>query len=1279
MKNSYKKLFGSLLMLWALSLSGCHQPDAEIDTLDYSRALQPLNFAAVVDRETGYDVNFTWTIAENTDYLLSVQEVDESGVAIGSPIEEEILAAAAETPYKVTLTPERIYKATLQAFSATNPNLPGSLLVEAGPVETYYVMESLNPELLTRSMNSITVKWTNDAGDATQLTKIVAAPLDANSAAATVSVEVTPEILAAQQAEVSGLTPSTQYVVTLYQSKSERGGVTAWTAPDTDGTTRVTSSAELMQAIKDGVEKILVGASAEPYVIDFGEPTEDNKTPNPLTAWTKNFTILGEIGADGSMPEVKGLSLTLKPGAAATETILIENLVLDGDGEGVLVTFDTGAELTVGSYIVRNCEVTNYEKGLIFRNSGDKKLNVSEILFEGLYIHDVNASGSGGGDLFDLRAGTYGTFTLKNSTIIDAGRTFVFFDANAAFTSITIQNNTLNRVGLATTRKGLVCLRQPVATFVLSKNLFLNEYSTSTDMRLISSYDNAQVPSMSGNYFYNINYNSTGESDYEGPEFFTTKIGSNATAVNQSLCLSGDGKILTSDPCVKSARNKMELTNSDVAANQVGDPRWWTVSVPETVIASELTAVTEDYEWPLSDDLVFEPQSITETIIYGNLQFIASNEVFPVTITSDHTISLSGATSFTADGEPTNNALAIRVSAAGSLVLTPSNAGIGVQLEVIAGENRYTVPCDGVEHTIGLGDIAGDTHVYVTTTGAVEISSLAWTTEVSVDGDLKALATPEVTVEPASLSWSSEQDVVLTWEAVANAADYEVTWGDQEPVTVEEPTFTIPAATVKTLVIGSYPVTVVAQPVETSTKYKASAAGEASLEVTKITLGTPEVTVTPATLNAGTSQEVVVSWPAVADAETYAVTFNGQTTNQSETTLTLSAADVALLAAGRYEITVVAKPTDVDHYVDSAAGAGELEINDPSMGGGTAYSWGDADFRAIYAAIGSVETFDASVLTSITETADLKKNTDGLTYKNLEFLLGGGKFKFKEGTNADGSKSMRFQFGGSGSLTKQCVSFTVDAAGTLVVEAASGSTEARPLVVNIDGVEQTKEMSADGAAARYEFDGSAAQAGSKVAIYSDKKGINVFSITWTPAKTVEKPALTSTDIQTLWDTGFPTATSSTEINASTIAAMTTTAEITKSDDNESFSYKGFTFVANGGKFKFGTTDDRTRIQLGGAASAKDNMPSKQYVVFEAPGPGTLKIDAAGATDRPLTVSDGANLIGAQNTSGSLATYTYDCSSVAAGTKIYVYSTNSGINIASIICFCGRVFAGEGCA
>ena len=1247
MKNSYKRLFGGLLMLGALTFAGCHQPDAEIDTLDYSRALQPLNFAAVVDRETGYDVNFTWTIAENTNYLLSVQEVDESGVAIGSPIEEEILAADAETPYKLTLEPEKIYTATLQAFSATNPNLPGSLLVEAGPVETYYVMESLNPELVTRSMNSITLKWENDAGDATLLSKIVAAPLDANSAAATVSVEVTPDILSAQQAEVTGLTPSTQYVVTLYQSKSTRGGVTAWTAPDTDGTTRVTSSAELMQAIKDGVEKILVGASADPYVIDFGEPTEGNNTPNPLTAWTKNFTILGEIGTDGSMPVVKGLALTLEPGAATTETILIENLVLDGDGEGVLVTFDTGADLTVGSYIVRNCEVTNYEKGLIFRNSGDKVLNVSEILFEGLYIHDVNASGSGGGDLFDLRAGTYGTFTLKNSTIIDAGRTFVFFDANAAFTSITIQNNTLNRVGMATTRKGLVCLRQPVATFVLSKNLFLNEYSTSADMRLISSYDNAQVPSMSGNYFYNVNYNSTGESDYEGPEFFTTKIGSNAAAVNQSLCLSGDGKILTSDPCVKSARNKMELTNSDVAANQVGDPRWWTVPVPETVIASELTAVTEDYEWPLSDDLVFEPQSITETIIYGNLQFIASNEVFPVTITSDHTISLSGATSFTADGEPTNNALAIRVSEAGSLILTPSNAGIGVQLEIIAGTERYTVPCDGVEHTVGLGEITGDTHVYITTTGAVEFSSLAWSTEVSVDGDLKALATPVVKAEPASVAWSAEQEVVLSWEAVANAAAYEVTWGTQEPVTVTEPTFTIPAATVKTLVIGSYPVTVVAQPVETSTKYKASAAGEAEFEVTKITLGTPEVTVTPASLNAGTSQEVVVSWSTVADAETYAVTFNGQTTNQSETSMTLAADVVSALAAGRYEITVVAKPMDTEHYADSAAGAGELEIK--AVGAQTTLTWNfsDAGFDEIYNYI--VGKVGAGTNFSETWTGEW----DGLT-----IATGGSSIRVNTGD--DGERFV--QMGGAGSTSKRYFLFTPAASGTLTVVASNtggSQDDTRFVTVNQNGTESSQiggAPSSSPVTLTFEIEG-----GIPTYIYPTGNGLRFYSIefSYVDSTPVAQVLTFGAEDVTVLEGAFPNVTPGDKIQSAQIAEMTTSSEITKSDDNLSFSYKGFTFYAGSGSFKLGTADGSNRVQLGGSGAT-----NKQCVIFEAGNGGKLEIEAQGGAGRNLIVTDGTTEIGKYDTA-TRGIFTYDCNSVAAGTKLYIYSSSSSINLFSI--------------
>lgn len=1087
MKNSYKKLFGGLFMLGAVCFAGCHQPDAEIDTLDYSRALQPLNFTAAVDRETGYDVNFSWTVAEKTDYVLSIQEVNEEGAAIGSPIEEEILAADAETPYKVTLTPERIYKATLQAFSATNPNLPGSLLVEAGPVETYYVMESLNPELVTRTMNSITVKWTNDDGDATQLSKIEAVPLDAASGAAKGSVEIDAETLAAGEATVGNLTPSTQYVVTLYYSKSTRGGVTAWTAPDTEGMTLVKNSAELMQALTDGATKIAVKAG-EKYVLEFSGT-------NPLSGWKGDLELVGVLGDDGSMPVIRGFELESWCGTdaanGATGIYRFENIVFEGTGVGNdEFLFRTGegadAKVSIESVAVLNCELYNYVSGVVFTSSKTAEATIGTIRLEGLYIHDfLNA----GGDLIDFRIGTVNTLTIRNNTIIDAGRAFLFSDVNANFSTIEISNNTLNRVGLTNTRKGIIGVRTAVPTFTLNKNLFLNEYSTSETVRLIHENANAQIPSMSGNYFYNICYNSTGDENYAGADFFTTKIGNNATAVNKDLCLSGGGKVLTSDPCVKSSRNKMELTNSEVAANEVGDPRWWTVAAPVTEIATELTPVTEDYAWPLSDDLIFEPQAITETIIYGNLRFIASNETFPVSITSDHTITFSGATTFTADGEPTNNALAIRVSEAGSLILTPSNAGIGVQLEIIAGTERYTVPCDGVEHTVGLGEITGDTHVYITTTGAVEFSSLAWSTEVSVDGDLKALATPVVKAEPASVAWSAEQEVVLSWEAVANAAAYEVTWGTQEPVTVTEPTFTIPAATVRTLAIGSYPVTVVAQPVETSTKYKASAAGEAKFEVTKITLGTPEVTVAPSTVNAGTEQEVVVSWPAVADAETYAVTFNNQTTNQPETSLTLSAADVALLAAGRYEITVVAKPMDTEHYADSAAGAGELEIK--AVGAQTTLTWNFSDPAW-------ASTIEAVAAKGSDGSTDLDVTIDGLR------VLAGGK-NIRAGSNDAGSY---FQPNGSGNTEERVFSFTAPASGTVsVVTANTGSTPATGRLVKVQvGSDAATVQSGEGATGGSEtvtntFDLTLA-GGETIYIYPSS-GLRFYSISFSYVEAVE--------------------------------------------------------------------------------------------------------------------------------------------------------------------------------
>lgn len=504
-----------------------------------------------------------------------------------------------------------------------------------------------------------------------------------------------------------------------------------------------------------------------------------------------------------------------------------------------------------------------------------------------------------------------------------------------------------------------------------------------------------------------------------------------------------------------------------------------------------------------------------------------------------------------------------------------------------------------------------------------------------------------VTVEPTSVAWSAEQDVVFTWEAVANAADYVVTWGDREPVTVEEPTLTIPAATVRELVIGSYPVTVVAQPVETSTKYKASAAGEAKFEVTKITLGTPEVTVTPSTLDAGTAQEVVVSWPAVADAETYAVTFNGQTTNLSEPSLTLAADVVSALAAGRYEITVVAqKPSDADHYADSAAGAGELEIK--AVGAATTLSWNfsDAGFDAVAAAIG---------------TSDNK--TYSGEWNGLNVAAGGKSIKID--TNANDPYTRGLRLGGSGSTTERVLSFTAPASGTVtVVTSATGSTtdEERNILVQAGSAEPESKMAIVRMSKELvtnTFD-ITVSAPTTIYVYADAS-INVYKVefSYVDSTPVAQVLTFGAEDVTVLEAAFPNVTPGDKIQSAQIAEMTTSSEITKSDDNLSFSYKGFTFYAGSGSFKLGTADGSNRVQLGGSGAT-----NKQCVIFEAGNGGKLEIEAQGGAGRNLIVTDGTTEIGKYDTE-TRGVFTYDCNSVAAGTKLYIYSSSSSINLFSI--------------
>ncbi len=170
---------------------------------------------------------------------------------------------------------------------------------------------------------------------------------------------------------------------------------------------------------------------------------------------------------------------------------------------------------------------------------------------------------------------------------------------------------------------------------------------------------------------------------------------------------------------------------------------------------------------------------------------------------------------------------------------------------------------------------------------------------------------------------------------------------------------------------------------------------------------------------------------------------------------------------------------------------------------GGVLAWGSDDFAAIQAAAGA--ELNATTLANVVATDDLTVNADGLTYKGLELILGGGKFKFGQNygvASQEGDKPTRMQFGGTGNTAKQVAVFEVPAAGTLKIDAVSSSKEeARNLVVAIDGTEVGQYATVlQGQEATGDFitvDCSAATAGSKIYIYSAKSGINLFSVEYT--------------------------------------------------------------------------------------------------------------------------------------------------------------------------------------
>lgn len=423
------------------------------------------------------------------------------------------------------------------------------------------------------------------------------------------------------------------------------------------------------------------------------------------------------------------------------------------------------------------------------------------------------------------------------------------------------------------------------------------------------------------------------------------------------------------------------------------------------------------------------------------------------------------------------------------------------------------------------------------------------------------LAAPVVKLEPAKVTVGDQTAVTASWAAIDGAASYDVSFNNGAAETVNTPSYTIAAAAVAALAVGDYTISVVANPAEASSQ--ASDAGTAKLTVADAStpggdnfawdfadaafdayytaIGEENVSDYNDTWNglnivagggsikvgtntslgvryiqpggAGSNSKRYLKFTATAPGTLTVKVSNTGSSEDLTRMVTVEVGGVPESQPGGFSSN---DPQALTFEVKSAGdvviyptGNGlrfySVEYVSGGSGGdaGTAYAWGADDLTAVWAGFAnSTGDINAAALASMTETADLTKDADGFTYKGLSFLMGGGKFKFGSNNNAAGTKAVRFQFGGAGSMTKANVSFTVDAPGMLVVEAVSGGDTARPLAVAVDGTELPVQDTPDKAqnAAMLTYDCSSAASGSKITIYSKNSSINVFSIAWTPSK-----------------------------------------------------------------------------------------------------------------------------------------------------------------------------------
>lgn len=781
-------------------LAGCTSVADELTELSLTRCLEPLNLEYTISN--GDSVIFNWDLVSGSDqFALQIAENDgtfetEDG-KLTSAVIKDLIVTADKVPYGIKLTADQKYFFRVQAQTSANDKEPSKWAVSADTISTYAVRSSLFPEVTGRTSTSITLSWNEDP----EVTHILCTPREGTP----VRYELTDEDIKAHTATIDeGLTPSTNYTVTLYYMSASRGELSLYTMPDLSGIATVSTVEDLKQAFTDGAAEVVVSMAGSPYELGSVDLTKD-------------MEIYGLENADGTRPVIKG-TVSVN---GTIDHFRCEGIEWNGNGYeiGRHIQIEKGASITEVTF--RNCTITELENGLFYSNK-EYGAKIGTITYEGCTIYDIPGSG---GDGLDIREGnSLGSINFTNNTVYNSFRTFLRIDKNVTLTGkVTISNNTL--MGLCTeiegsNNRGLFAVRS-AGTVEISSNLLLHMTGLATFMSTSSDNIAASSFTISNNHYFDV-----------AETFFNERC-------SEANAIAGGGSVLAADPCFNSAGMNFHLTNSSMLNAKVGDPRWF-VAYVEPPIDNNLIPITGAKTWDLTDASIFSG-SIKTTQVKDQLRIIADDA---------HEVILADSLVFTAAadisraGIPNAGALEFLVDKPGSLVIETldydGNTGNHIVVSLngtVKGGVATNSDMRGTSQKIVIEGIEEQSSIYLYPSGPIAITTLSWSNDVSPVNT--ALQTPEVTATPNSIGETAEP-VTVTWNAVPGAASYSFSFGSiSTEVTGTE--YTIPADVFSVLGSGGYPVTVIANPAEGDIYNTASSAGTATISVVKGGGGTPVV------------------------------------------------------------------------------------------------------------------------------------------------------------------------------------------------------------------------------------------------------------------------------------------------------------------------------------------------------------------------------------------------------------------------------------------------------